>query len=176
MPSGRATTRRASRPRSSFPAPAVRGGSHRLTTCPSGWMTMGTTGAASPPARSGSGALRGQRATPLTRVQKRRKHDGPHRGADLSVRRPLASSARASFRCCAPGMVTISTDHLGRRTITFPSAMLDVARRLFPADDETGAVFELARRLSADHFATIAHIAVRDVEKAVMRAREWVRI
>jgi hypothetical protein len=71
-------------------------------------------------------------------------------------------------------MIAIRTDHLGRRTITFPPALLEVARRLFPGEDEAGAVFALARRLTADRFATVAHIAVQDVEKAAMRAKEWI--
>jgi hypothetical protein len=70
-------------------------------------------------------------------------------------------------------MIAIRTDHLGRRTITFPPALLEVAKRLFPDEDEEGAVFSLARRLTADRFATVAHIAAQDVESAIARAAEW---
>lgn len=73
-------------------------------------------------------------------------------------------------------MIAIRTDHHGRRTITSPAALIEVARRLFPCEDEAGAVFALARRLTADRFATVAHVAVQDAEKAAVLAAQWAGI
>lgn len=72
-------------------------------------------------------------------------------------------------------MIAIRTDHIGRRTYTFPPALLEVAQKLFPGKDEAGAVFALARQLTADRFATVAHIAAQNVEIASQRAAEWIK-
>ncbi len=71
-------------------------------------------------------------------------------------------------------MIRIATDLDGTRTYSIPPQLLEVALQLFPNEDEAGAVFALARRLTADRFATVSHIAVQDVAKAVMRAAEWI--
>ena len=71
-------------------------------------------------------------------------------------------------------MIVARTDHsTGRRHYEVPQALADVAMALFPDDDQTGAVFHLARRLSWHDVHTLENIAIHDGhDKAVNFARE----
>jgi len=71
-------------------------------------------------------------------------------------------------------VICIATDIRGTRTYSIPPELLDVAKRVFPDKGEEEAIFALASRLTADRFATVAHIAVQDVEQAAGRASEWI--
>jgi hypothetical protein len=69
-------------------------------------------------------------------------------------------------------MISI-TDVAGRRIYTVPRGLIAAAQRLFPGKTEVEAIYELARSIPADRFASLAAIAENDVDQAAARARRW---
>lgn len=71
-------------------------------------------------------------------------------------------------------MIAARTDTTsGWRTYTLPRAVADVAKELFPGDDQTGAVFRLARCLSLHDCHTLENIAINGSHaEALAFARE----
>jgi hypothetical protein len=69
-------------------------------------------------------------------------------------------------------MISIS-DSNGKRHFSVPRGLLLAAQRLFPGKTESEAIYQLARRVTADRFATLSSIAESDPGQAAARAREW---
>jgi hypothetical protein len=69
-------------------------------------------------------------------------------------------------------MISI-TDVAGRRIYTVPRGLAAAAQRVFPGKTESEAIYQLARCVTADRFASLAAIAENDVDQAAARALEW---
>ena len=73
-------------------------------------------------------------------------------------------------------MIYVDTDAAGVRTYKLPRALADVAVELFPAMDQCGAVFRLARALSWADVHTVERIALNGSHaEAVSFARDRLR-
>jgi hypothetical protein len=71
-------------------------------------------------------------------------------------------------------MIIIKTTPDGTRTYSVTRALIDVAKKLFPENDDTGAVFSLARQFTGDQLATIDRLSECSLERAVHRAAGWI--
>lgn len=71
-------------------------------------------------------------------------------------------------------MIAVNTTVYGTRTYTVTRELLKVAKQLFPDEGDAGAVFSLARSLTAEKMATIDCLALCDPERAVQRATAWI--
>lgn len=70
-------------------------------------------------------------------------------------------------------MITVETDHTGRRTYRLPRALADVAVALFPGADQCHSIFKLAKALSWHDTHTVERIALNGShDDAVAFARQ----